>query len=152
MYFALRYDYKPIGTRERNVVVWIKWFYRVIGADTTEKYDIVVLWAILWKERCHWVCFLRSQMSKLWLVFFSLLPQTLDPDLELSAAFPLIWLPACCQASHHDNNGLHLWPVSQPQWSAFLYESCNGSWRLFTPMKPQLRYYVNIFISIHDIF
>ena len=32
----------------------------------------------------------------------------LDQDVELSAPFPASCLPACCHASHHDDNGVNL--------------------------------------------
>ena len=32
----------------------------------------------------------------------------------------------CLHASHHENNGLNVWALSQPQWNVFLYKSCHG--------------------------
>ena len=45
---------------------------------------------------------LRSSHHTQWGSHF-LLPA--DPDVELSAAFPVPSLPACCHATHRDNNG-----------------------------------------------
>jgi hypothetical protein len=50
--------------------------------------------------------------------------QPTDLDVEFLAPSPASCLPACWHASHHDDNGLNLWTVSQPQQNVFLYESC----------------------------
>ena len=49
-----------------------------------------------------------------------------DPYLELSAAPTAQWLPMCCHASCHDNQGLNLATVSHPQLNVVLYKTCHG--------------------------
>ena len=49
-----------------------------------------------------------------------------DLDVELSATSPAACPPACSHAFCHDDNGLTLGTVSQPQLNVFLYKSCCG--------------------------
>ena len=52
-----------------------------------------------------------------------------NSDIELSVASPVPspgGLPAGHQASCHDENGLNLRTVSQPQCNVVLYKSCHG--------------------------
>jgi hypothetical protein len=68
----------------------------------------------------------RPYIFKLHLVWYTIsswLP--LDQDVELSALLASC-VPACCQASCHDDNGLNLWTVSQPRLNVCLYKSCHG--------------------------
>jgi hypothetical protein len=53
----------------------------------------------------------------------SLLLLPADTDVELSAPSPAPYLPAFYHVSHHENNGLNLWTVSQPQLNVFFYKS-----------------------------
>ena len=45
---------------------------------------------------------------------------------RILSSSPAPCLPAQCDALHHDDNGLNLWTVSQPQLNVFLYKSCLG--------------------------
>jgi len=60
------------------------------------------------KEVCHWKWVLRFQKLKAGLVVHFLFLLPVNPDIELSATFSAPGLPACCHASHHDDNGLTL--------------------------------------------
>jgi len=63
-----------------------------------------------------------------------LLLLSVDQDVELSAPSLAPSLPGHCHASHHDDNGLNLWIVSQSQLNGFL---CKKPWSccLFTSTK-----------------
>ena len=63
---------------------------------------------------------LRSQCLS---VHFLLPP---DLDVELSASSPAPCLPTQHHASHHEENWLNLYTVSQPQLNNFLYKSYCG--------------------------
>jgi hypothetical protein len=74
----------------------------------------------LLEEVCHWGWALRSQKLKPGPVahLFFLLPSHLDVELSATSLAPC--LPLWHHASLHDNNGLDLWTVSQPQLNVFL--------------------------------
>jgi hypothetical protein len=69
---------------------------------------------------------LRFQKVKPCLVAHSLFLLLANPGVELSAPSSALCLPVGGHASHHDNNGLNLSTVSQPQLNVFLYKSCCG--------------------------
>lgn len=64
------------------------------------------------EEVGYWVGALKLQMIKPGPVSLS---HPADPEVEHSASSPASCLPACPHASCHDDNGLNLWTVSQPQ-------------------------------------
>ena len=72
----------------------------------------------LLEDVCHWVgvggiYFEVSESQARTSGSFSMLP-TADPDLYLLTSSPAPCLPGCCHASHHDDKGLNLGTISQP--------------------------------------
>ena len=63
--------------------------------------------------------------AQVWPVWHSLFLLPANPDVELVATSPAPCLPACCHASHHDDNGLNL--CKTPLMKCFLYKSFCGS-------------------------
>jgi len=93
----------------------------------------VVIWRRcgLLEKVCHWgVGFEVSDAQARPNVTLSL--PAANPDIELPDPSAAPCLPVCCPVSHHDNNELNLWTVSQSQLNVFLHKELLWSWYLFT--------------------
>ena len=101
-----------------------RWEFRLlsalIGNCIIRRCSLVGVGVALLEEVCHWGWALRSQKLKPGPVahLFFLLPSHLDVELSATSLAPC--LPLWHHASRHDNNGLDLWTVSQPQLNVFL--------------------------------
>jgi hypothetical protein len=97
---------------------------RLTVNDNTRRCGLAGVGVVLLEERCHWGWLWGLWCSNQTQCVSSL--QSTDPDVELSGDSPAPCLPACHQASCHDDNGLNFWTVSQPHFNVFLSMSCHG--------------------------
>ena len=109
MHVILCYGYKPIESRNLNMVVWIWTLYAFLqGVALLGNVALIGVGMTLLEEECH--CGLWSHICSSYnqhgVCSLFLLP--VDQIIEFSTRAPAPYPHICCHTSHHDDNGLNL--------------------------------------------
>jgi hypothetical protein len=125
---------KPLSVTVHSVLQLSGSFYPLFHNDPWALEGMTRLWrfelkwsyCLLWRKCVTggWALRFEKLNTGPEVPFLFLMPANLDGDLSATLHH---YVYLCATMLHnHDNNGLNLWPVNQPQWKVCLYKSWHG--------------------------